>query len=207
MTTKSKKPVVAETTTEAETPDKMTASQVSAFLHTQPEYRSASIIEKFDSDEGVDFADQVSAVAKQAREIRSGDLKAAERVLAAQAIALDGLFANLARRAGSNMEEGYGEAAERYMKLALRAQAQCAKTIQTMGELKNPRHIAFVRQANIAQNQQVNNGESPRAINDEFQQSKLIDGDTHGLRMDARAAQTSGGTDHEMEAVGEVIRA
>lgn len=104
------------------------------------------------------------------------------------------------------MEEGYGEAAERYMKLALRAQAQCAKTIQTMGELKNPRHIAFVRQANIAHNQQVNNHELSCVENDQFQQSKLIDGDKDGLRMDARTAQPPGGSDQKMEAMGEINR-
>ncbi len=187
-------------------PAKPTRSQMLATVSLQPAYRSASVISKIDGDESIDFWDLTRAVKEQSAAIHTGNMKGAEEMLASHALALDSLFANLARRAGSNMEAGYGEAAERYMKLALRAQAQCAKTIQTMGELKNPRHIAFVQQANIANNQQVNNGEAPRAVNNEFQQSKLIDGDTHGLRMDARTTSAAGGADKTMETVGEVFR-
>lgn len=203
MATRNKKPLATKT----ESPIKQTRSQMLAFLRTNPAYRSASIVAKFDSDEGVNFTDQVSEVNKQASAIQSGDLKTAQGMLAAQAIALDGLFANLARRAGSNMEKGYGEAAERYMKLALRAQAQCAKTIQTLGELKNPRHIAFVQQANIAHNQQVNNGQTSRAQGFEIQPNKLIDGDASDLQMDIRTTSAAGGADQAVEAVGAINRA
>jgi hypothetical protein len=202
MIRRPKKPLVAK----SEPPIKPTRSQLIAKVSLQPAYRSASVIAKFDGDEDVDFFDLSQAVKEQSAAIQAGNMENAEAMLATQAITLDSLFANLARRAGSNMEAGHGEAAERYMKLALRAQAQCAKTIQTMGELNNPRQIAFVKQANIAHNQQVNNGKASRAENFEIQQNKLIDGATDDLPMDARTAQTAGGSDQKLEAVGKIIR-
>jgi len=52
-------------------------------------------------------------------------------------------------------------AAESYMRLALRAQNQCQATLRTLGEIKSPKNVAFVKQANIAKNQQVNNNATP----------------------------------------------
>jgi hypothetical protein len=181
-------------------------SQNLAKLTLNPAYRSAAVITKFDSNQNVDFWDLTLEVKTQATALQTGDMENAVSMLSTQAIALDCLFSNLSRRACGNMEEGFGEAAERYMKLAMRAQAQCAKTIQTMGELKNPRHIAFVRQANIAHNQQVNNQELPCTKKDRFQQNKLIDGDKDDLQMDARTENSAGGIDQKMEAVGEINR-
>src|SRR5260370_33541175 len=51
------------------------------------------------------------------------------------------------------------EAAERYMRLALKAQSQCRATIETLAEMKNLKPVAFVHQANNANGpQQVSNG-------------------------------------------------
>ncbi len=44
------------------------------------------------------------------------------------------------------------------MRLALKAQNQTRTTLQTLAELKAPKQIAFVRQANIGNQVQVNNG-------------------------------------------------
>jgi hypothetical protein len=44
----------------------------------------------------------------------------------------------------------------------LKAQAQCRVTLVALAEMKNPRPVAFVQQANIAAGlQQVNNGAPP----------------------------------------------
>jgi hypothetical protein len=81
--------------------------------------------------------------------------------LAIQAHTLDTIFNELARRSAANVGE-YMEAAERYMRLALKAQSQCRATIETLAEIKNPKPVAFVQQANIANGpQQVNNGPLP----------------------------------------------
>lgn len=49
-----------------------------------------------------------------------------------------------------------------YLGLALKAQAQCRATLEALAEIKNPRPMAFVKQANISGGpQQVNNGMHP----------------------------------------------
>jgi hypothetical protein len=58
-------------------------------------------------------------------------------VLVAQAASLNSIFTELARRAGLNMGEYIG-ATESYMRLALKAQAQCRATIETLAAMKNP---------------------------------------------------------------------
>lgn len=46
--------------------------------------------------------------------------------------------------------------------MALKAQAQCRATLEALAEIKNPRPVAFVKQANISgEHQQVNNGVQP----------------------------------------------
>ena len=60
------------------------------------------------------------------------------RILAAQAIALDSMFAELARRAALNMGE-YMDASERYGRLALRAQTNCRTTLEALAKLHQPR--------------------------------------------------------------------
>ena len=49
-----------------------------------------------------------------------------------------------------------------YKRQALKAQAQCRATLEALAEIKNPRPVAFVKQANISGgHQQVNNGMQP----------------------------------------------
>ena len=52
----------------------------------------------------------------------------------------------------------YLEAADKYMKLALKAQSQCRTTVEAIGELKNPQPFSFVQRTNIGNAVQVNNG-------------------------------------------------
>lgn len=82
-----------------------------------------------------DYADHVHAVA---REAAGGDLAMASKILAAQAITLDSMFAELARRAAMNMGE-YINAAERYGRLALKAQSNCRATLEALAKLHQPR--------------------------------------------------------------------
>jgi len=61
----------------------------------------------------------------------------------------------MAQRSLMNMGE-FLDAADRYLRLALRAQSQCRATAETLAFMKNP--PVFARQANLAQGlQPVNN--------------------------------------------------
>ena len=85
--------------------------------------------------------------------------KPLEHLLTSQALALNSIFNSLAIRAKDNIGH-YPETVERYMKLALKAQAQCRSTIEAINEIKNPASATFVKQANIGNAVQVNNGEA-----------------------------------------------
>lgn len=83
----------------------------------------------------MDFVDHFQVVTAKAE---AGDLGAASRLLSAQALTLDAMFTELARRASLNMGE-YLEAAERYGRLALKAQSNCRATLEALAKLHQPR--------------------------------------------------------------------
>jgi hypothetical protein len=147
---------------------------------------------------------------EQASKVTKGDLSGLERLLTAQAYALDKMFNELARRAALNMGE-HLEATDRYMRLALKAQSQCRATTESLANIKNP-PIVYAKQANIANGpQQVNNGVSPEhnakaqaqagAGNFKKPQSKLLEGD-HGERLDVGAQAQTSGANQALETLG-----
>ncbi|WP_219933164.1 hypothetical protein [Massilia glaciei] len=103
------------------------------------------------------LSEAVGVMREKIARVKSGDLSDLEATLIAQAATLDTVFNELARRAALNMGE-HLSATETYMRLALKAQAQCRSTLETLAEVKNPRQATFVHQQNIAGQQQVNNG-------------------------------------------------
>ena len=141
------------------------------------------------------------------RVVDSGNLLMLEEILVGQALALQTLFASLTRGAKfSNSLPKF----QTYMQLGLKAQAQSRATVQAIVELKYPRQVAFVKQANIATGpQQVNNG-SPadaRAHAEKLTSpTKLLDFE-HEQRLEPSAAQTTSAANSQMEAVGAVHRA
>ena len=82
-----------------------------------------------------DYADHIHSLTQKAAD---GDVVMASKILAAQAITLDSMFAELARRAALNMGE-YINAAERYGRLALKAQSNCRATLEALAKLHQPR--------------------------------------------------------------------
>ena len=136
----------------------------------------------------------------------AGNLERMERMLSAQAQTLNIMFTELARRAAVNMGERL-DATETYLRLALKAQAQSRATVEALSEMKNPRSVAFIRQANVAQQQQVNNGtpalhaharERPKPENE------LLEDATHEQqqRMVPGAQAAPAGGNSPMETVG-----
>ena len=150
----------------------------------------------------------VDDLGKQCERASGGDLKRAEAILTAQAHTLDALFHTLARRAALNMGE-YMNAAETYLRIALKAQAQCRATLETLAAIKNPQPVAFVRQANIAHGpQQVNNAgtaDASRAGKSGNQPNEVLE-HQHGERLDFGTAGAAGGADSPLETVGAIHR-
>ncbi len=140
-----------------------TIEEAMAELAVSGTARNASTVISFSDSEypHLSLAEMAKALQAQGEAVNAGDLSAAERLLSAQAASLNAIFNEMARRAALNMGE-YISATETYMRLALKAQAQCRVTLVALAEMKNPRPVAFVQQANIAAGlQQVNNGAPP----------------------------------------------
>ncbi len=102
--------------------------------------------------------------------MQGGNLAHAEAMLINQATALQSLFARLVKR---RMVQDHMPNLEGFLRLALRAQAQCTRTLETLAAVKNP-PVIFAKQANIAQQQQVNNNAAPRARETENLPNKLF---------------------------------
>ena len=77
-------------------------------------------------------------VQRRASDAIGGDLAFASAMLASQAITLDTMFTEMARRSAHNMGE-YIHASERYGRLALKAQSNCRATLEALAKLHQPR--------------------------------------------------------------------
>lgn len=148
----------------------------------------------------VDTPPAVKAWRRTMKDVYAGNLQSAETLLHSQAVALNAMFAEMACRSALNMGT-YPQAADSYMRLALKAQSQCRNTLETLANIKNP-PVAFVRQANISNgHQQVNNGvptnfETSTGVGAHTQacgkienlQTKLLEGTQNGsTKLDAGA--------------------
>jgi len=143
---------------------------------------------------GLSLTDIAQALREQGDAVNNGDLAALERMLSGQAVALNAMFTELARRGALNMGE-HLDAMDRYVRLALKAQSQSRATVETLAAIKNP-PVLFARQANINNGgqQQVNNGAVPnstsasaRAGETASRLNELIEDLTHGrTQLDTR---------------------
>ena len=159
------------------------------------------------------LTEAVDVMRAKASKITAGDLTELEATLTAQAATLDSIFNELARRAALNMGQ-HLNATETYLRLALKAQGQCRSTLETLAEVKYPRAAAtFIRQANIAEQQQVNNGQAAdvasthagapeKTINPT---NKLLSEQTNAP-LDTAGAGAASRLDSSLEAVGAINR-
>ena len=84
------------------------------------------------------MGDYIDHVLKAADKGEAGELALASRTLSAQAITLDAMFTEFARRAAINLGE-YLDASERFARLALKAQANSRATWEALAKLHQPR--------------------------------------------------------------------
>lgn len=161
----------------------------------------------------VSLTELVASLRDQGEAVNRGDLAAAERMLSAQAVALNAVFAEMARRAALNMGEHLG-ATDSYMRLALKAQSQSRATVETLAAIKNP-PVVFARQANINNGgqQQVNNGsaapmsgQSSHAPKTAIKPSKLLE-TPNVERMDFGTTGKASRAHPRMAPVGAIKRA
>lgn len=145
-------------------------------------------------------------------DVNGGNLDGLEGMLAAQAIALNAIFNNFAKRAA---HADVMPKLEAYMRLALKAQSQCRTTVEAIAEIKYPKTATFIRQANIAAQQQVNNNTASdtqtntrgRARTKNITPTNELLTEARYAAMDTRGTRAPIGTYPSMETLGAVHRA
>jgi hypothetical protein len=135
----------------------------------------------------------INVMKDKVSKVNAGDLSELEATLTSQSVALDTIFNDLAKRA---IHSDTMSKLEVYMRLSLKAQSQCARTIEVLAAMKNP-PIVYARQANIAHgNQQVNNlsnqtnthAHAEKIIN---QPNELLEVNHGSKEMDGRTTRTT----------------
>lgn len=197
----------------------LTDDQVMAYIAQSPIYNATFISKAYASGTyGItDYTHGVTMMQRKVDKVTSGDLSGIEEMLTAQAVALDAIFTECARRACMNLGE-YIQASDTYLRLAMKAQGQCRTTLQTLAEIKNPRPVAFVKQANIAHGpQQINNGPDAQPLEnmptgtsacarDFGNPTNKLSGDGNELLANSRASGIARGIDSPLETVGKINR-
>ena len=84
------------------------------------------------------YADYADAIRAKGEQAAKGELAFVSRMLAAQAVTLDNIFTEMARRMAQNMGEFLG-ATDTYGRIGLKAQAQSRATLEALTKLHQPR--------------------------------------------------------------------
>lgn len=188
--------------------DHRTHHRVVAELSSSGVVGNASILGAMSQSAFEDYSltENTFALQRLIKASKAGDTGLADTLLVSQACTLNSIFVECMRRSGSNMGL-CPQMMETYMRLGLKAQSQCRATLESLSKIKNPPNATFVKQANIAHNQQVNNGqaESARTETTRSPPIELLE-EGHGEGVDASSASTAGRGDPHMETVGEVHR-
>ncbi len=151
----------------------------------------------------IDLTEAIVVMKEKADKINEGDLSELESTLCAQAVSLNAIFGNMARR--SAMSDNLRHM-ETNMRLALKAQAQCARTIEAIAVIKNP-PVVYAKQANIAQgHQQVNNGCNHHVDGGNTNSpNELLNEDNHAT-LDTRGAIKTSKADQDLATVETINR-
>jgi hypothetical protein len=158
-------------------------AEKSAYIATDPTMKAAMTTHRFTSNlPEIDSTALTLRVQELIKEVSAGDLSNMEVMLAAQAITLDSIFHRLAGQAQLNIGQ-YANTVDTYLRLGLKAQAQCRSTIEALAAIKTPKQ--YINQTNVANLMQVNNSQ-------ERLETK------NGERMDIRAQAASGRDDQEL---------
>lgn len=125
-----------------------------------PEVSGAAVMESFTKNytgDHISFEDMAKVLKETTKDLtQKNSMEYVERLLLSQAIVLNNLFTSFARRASIQENLKWYET---HMRFALKAQSQSRATLETLSAVKNP--PVYANTANIATNQQINNGTPP----------------------------------------------
>jgi len=133
------------------------------------------------------IADNVAVLGDEVTKAANGDLTLVSRILASQAVSLDAMFTDMARRSIENMGQ-YLNAGERYMRLALKAQSASRATLDSLAKLHQPReqtvrhvHVNDGGQAIVADQFHHHGGSGKNGKSDEQSQAACAAGECAAL--------------------------
>ena len=120
-----------------------TKGQTMARTLLDPVARHASLSsvyadQAFGNDANLSITDTAALLEEELGKAAAGDMTLASRILTSQAVSLDAIFTELARRSAANMGQ-HLDATERYMRLALKAQSASRSTLEALARLHQPR--------------------------------------------------------------------
>ena len=151
------------------------SARLYAGLISSPELAGVRIINGIEADnltENLDVPALMEVLRDQGRAVNEGDMGQAERMLMAQAVSLQYIFARMAERAAT---QASAPVMESLFRVALRAQNQCRMTLETLSDIKNP-PVVYAKQANISNgHQQINNGISAHTRQTENAPTQLLE--------------------------------
>lgn len=143
-------------------------SQKLAKVMAEPFYNSAMVLNEYSliKPRGVetDLGDIADRLEQASSQVNGNSMNGLEAMLTSQAIALDAVFSKLAFTAHAVLHSGRLDQADKYLRLAMKAQSQSRATVETLANMKAPRAVAFVAQANIAHGHQQVNNPAPHAL-------------------------------------------
>ncbi|WP_123906238.1 hypothetical protein [Sphingorhabdus sp. YGSMI21] len=93
-----------------------------------------SLGSKYFSGEQPDLTETVDIMAEACAKVRTNDLSDQRDILTSQAMALDAIFTAMVLRSENNLKD-YFDASQRFMRMAMKAQAQCRTTIEALDRL------------------------------------------------------------------------
>ena len=177
-------------------------------LMASPELAALRVIRAAEGDKGfgadLDLPSLLDRLRTQAGAVNAGEMQHVEAMLMNQAVSLQSLFAKLIER---GMHSELMNHFDTYLRLALRAQSQCCRTLEALADIKNP-PVVFAKTANIAQQQQVNNGvahDPTRAGTGDFLQNKLLEC-LPSERLDSRTTATPSGVNPQLATLESIDR-
>ncbi|WP_018648948.1 MULTISPECIES: hypothetical protein [unclassified Thioalkalivibrio] len=150
----------------------------------------------------IDIVDLKEALERQVAAMRDSGSDQQEAMLLDQAVTLQQMFVRLIERAE---QQTLADHYSKLLQLALRAQNQSRTTLQALADLRTPRSHVFARQANVAQNQQINHMESPATPDSDktqMTQNELLEEHSSEQWLDTRTTSSTGTGDPAMETVG-----
>lgn len=187
-------------------PKRLSEEANRAQMETSSAFPAMIVIDGYFDNKSKGVVEVMDMLKAQAVAVNSGDMKAVEGMLINQAVALQAIFTDLAVRAKRHTSL---QGIQVLTQLALKAQSGSRSTLQTLADVKNPRQVAFVKQTNVAHNQQVNNGVEPpshatkiKAMPNEL----LVEEDYGSKTMDTGTKIEASRADPEVVTVGKVNR-